>query len=168
MQLFSQYFPTLAKDFSWDQPLALPDATRLLIVDVDGTLTLDGSKQLHPDAVRQIKACAALGITVHLLTNNKFSSAERFDYICTQIDASGWSRATPRKPSPKPFCSIIEQYHASPQTTVVIGDQLLTDIRGGNRAGCHTLLMKKPQTEPLFMKPIRGIESLITVLAGKK
>lgn len=52
--------------------------------------------------------------------------------------ASFWER----KPSPKPFQAALRMMHSQPQNTACIGDQLFTDILGGNRLGLYTILVQ--------------------------
>ncbi len=47
-----------------------------------------------------------------------------------------------RKPSPVPYRYALEAMHAQPKETACIGDQLFTDILGGNRLGLYSILVK--------------------------
>ena len=63
------------------------------------------------------------------------------------------------KPRRTPFKKAMALMGTSPEETVVIGDQLFTDILGGNRCGCYTILVT-PQAKKEFFstKIVRRIE----------
>jgi uncharacterized protein len=159
--MFADIRPTLGEHCTWDAMPELPASTQLVILDVDGTITLDGKKELDPQAIATLHDWTHRGVTLHLLTNNLHSPDERFAVIAAALGSCGWSRATPRKPSPKPFQAILDSYTLPANAAVVIGDQLLTDILGGNRANIPTILMRRPQREPWFMRIPRAAEWLI-------
>jgi 4-nitrophenyl phosphatase len=45
------------------------------------------------------------------------------------------------KPNPYLFDVAMQRLASSPEKTLVIGDRLETDILGGQRAGCRTILV---------------------------
>jgi 4-nitrophenyl phosphatase len=55
--------------------------------------------------------------------------------------ASGVKPTIAGKPSPYLFSAAMERLKSIPQKTLVIGDRLNTDILGGARAGCKTVLV---------------------------
>lgn len=48
-----------------------------------------------------------------------------------------------RKPASRFFRKALESLNAKPQETCVIGDQIFTDVLGGNLIGCHTVLVER-------------------------
>ena len=46
-----------------------------------------------------------------------------------------------RKPSNVPFLRAMKMMELSPEKTIVVGDQMLTDVYGGNRLGLYTVLV---------------------------
>lgn len=66
------------------------------------------------------------------------------------------------KPRRTPFKKAMELMGTSPKETAVIGDQLFTDILGGNRSGCYTILVT-PQAKKEFFttRLIRVLERKI-------
>jgi HAD superfamily phosphatase (TIGR01668 family) len=59
--------------------------------------------------------------------------------------------------------------HLQPDEVVVIGDQLLTDVLGGNRVGLHTILVVPvAQTDGLVTRFNRKIERRIMKNMKKK
>ena len=48
-----------------------------------------------------------------------------------------------RKPVSRFFRKALETLNARPHETCVIGDQIFTDVLGGNIIGCHTILVER-------------------------
>lgn len=65
-----------------------------------------------------------------------------------------------KKPFRHNFIKIINQYHYQPSEVCIIGDQLFTDIYGGNRVGITTCLVN-PLTQEDFIltKLLRKMET---------
>lgn len=65
------------------------------------------------------------------------------------------------KPSNKGFLEAMANLNLTPQETAVIGDQLFTDIRGGNRIGLTTILVQPlDKDEPITVRVKRILEKL--------
>jgi len=67
-----------------------------------------------------------------------------------------------RKPFKKNYQKILNKYHYQKKEVCIIGDQLFTDILGGNRVGIKTCLVDPLTKEDLiFTKIFRYFESLV-------
>src|SRR5690606_35185585 len=67
-----------------------------------------------------------------------------------------------RKPMIRAFNRAIREMNLQKDEVVVIGDQLLTDVLGGNRCGLHTILVVPvAQTDGFFTKFNRFVERKI-------
>ncbi len=111
---------------------------RLLLADLDNTLVPYGVPE--PDeAVRAWKGeLTAAGVTLFLLSNSRKSGrAQRFaeSLGIPYIGHAG-------KPKTPSFVRAMEEMGCTPQQTAIVGDQIFTDILGGNRAGVTTLLVE--------------------------
>ncbi len=118
------------------------------IVDLDGTLANKGSYEIDPRAIQ------ALDTTLNpnkikgvcILSNLVYSSKKReirLIKISKQLGADRVAAYWPNtKPEPGPYEQAMELMGSSYLNTAVIGDQLLTDIKGGNSLGLHTILVK--------------------------
>ncbi|EMA6341670.1 YqeG family HAD IIIA-type phosphatase [Bacillus cytotoxicus] len=74
-----------------------------------------------------------------------------------------------RKPFVRAFKRAIERMNLKPEEVVVIGDQILTDVLGGNRVGLHTILVVPvAQTDGLVTRFNRKIERRIMKKMKKK
>ena len=55
----------------------------------------------------------------------------------------------------------LRKLDVAPEEAVAIGDQLLTDVLGGNMAGCHTILVRPVSDDEFFgTKFVRFVERL--------
>lgn len=61
------------------------------------------------------------------------------------------------KPLPFSFHKILKKYHLQKEEVAIIGDQLLTDIIGGNRVGIKTVLIHPITEKDLWVTKINRI-----------
>lgn len=74
-----------------------------------------------------------------------------------------------RKPMSRAFYKALKQMGLRKEETVVIGDQLLTDVLGGNRGGFHTILVVPvAQTDGFVTRFNRKVERRILNWFRKK
>lgn len=108
---------------------------RGLIFDIDNTLVPHGA-DADSRAISLFKYLKELGFEICLLSNNKKPRVERFnkDINVQYIFKAG-------KPYSKNYYVASMMMRTSIKSTIVIGDQLFTDIYGGKLAGIHTILV---------------------------
>ena len=113
---------------------------RLLLADLDNTLIPYGEK-LPPASVRTWKeGLEAAGVTLFLLSNSrKPGRAARFAQALG-IPYEGHAG----KPKGGGFRRAMARMGAQPAQTAIVGDQIFTDVWGGNRAGVLTLMDTMP------------------------
>ncbi len=63
----------------------------------------------------------------------------RIAYFRAELNLPGLSRAN--KPSRRAFLQALALLNSRPETTAMIGDQVFTDVLGGNRLGLFTILV---------------------------
>ena len=139
MAFFQSFTPHLFLDSIFDLPLDLlrERGIVLFIFDLDNTIvpwkSLDiGEKTLiwFDELIQNsFKAC--------LLSNN---GQERVEGIAKKLGIPFVCNAA--KPSAFGFKQVFAMLQVQPQQTAVVGDQLFTDVWGGRRAGCFTILVK--------------------------
>lgn len=130
---------------------------RGIVVDLDNTCC--GYRQPHlADGVADwVAAARARGFRLVLVSNN-FS--ERVAAIAAHLDVPGVPNAL--KPLPFGFLRALALLGTPRGATVVIGDQLFTDVLGAKFLGLHAIL-----TEPLVPKDfpltrvLRALERLV-------
>ena len=111
---------------------------KLLLADLDNTLAPDGVPR--PDERRKgwRDDLAAHGVTLFILSNNRHES--RPHLFAEGLDAPYIGHAG--KPKTPAFFKAMERVGATREQTAIVGDQIFTDILGGNRAGVSAILVE--------------------------
>jgi len=120
---------------------------RGLILDVDNTLTTHGNPRPDPDVLLWLKVMREHHIEMVILSNNTpkrvqpFAEELRMDFV-----------ATAKKPLASGFGRAAAKLGMTKDKVAVVGDQIFTDILGGNLWGARTILVKpiEPETTMLF------------------
>ncbi len=111
---------------------------RLLLADLDNTLVPYGVA-LPTDEVRGWnERLQEQGITLFVLSNNRHADRPRIFSEGLGVPFIGHAG----KPGVKSFYKAMEQTGVTAQQTALVGDQIFTDVLGGNRAGVTTILVK--------------------------
>lgn len=131
---------------------------RGIITDLDNTLVGAREPLATPKLGEWLKKVNALGFKVLVVSNN---NAERVSKFADPLNIPYIAHA--RKPLRKGFLRALAQLGLAPHETVVIGDQLLTDVFGANRNGLNTVLVTPiaPQDESVFTRFNRRVERYI-------
>ena len=127
-------FAESIKDISVEALLA--QGKKGVLVDLDNTLTIWESEVLPQETIDWIGAAKKQGLKVCLLSNNK---GERVKRIAAILDIPYVDRAT--KPRRRAYRQGMETLGTHPTETAVIGDQIFTDVLGGNRLKLYTILV---------------------------
>ena len=109
---------------------------KAIITDLDNTLVAWDCPDATPEISRWVKEMRDAGLKVTVVSNNNESRVKTF---CDPISISFIFDA--HKPLTRSFHKAVSLMGVRKEEVVVIGDQLLTDIFGGNRAGLHTILV---------------------------
>ena len=111
---------------------------RLLLADLDNTLVPYGVP-LPDDRLKAWRDdLAAHGVTLFILSNNRHESRPRIFAEGLEVPYIGHA-GKPKTPS---FFQAMERVGVTPTQTAIIGDQIFTDVLGGNRAGVATILVR--------------------------
>lgn len=130
---------------------------RFVLLDTDNTLALHGSQKPHPGIPEWIGEMRKNGIEPIILSNN---SRERIEPFAKKLGIPFVYKSA--KPLSKGFRLACKKLGAKPEETAVIGDQIFTDVLGGNLFGSKVFLTEPlgPETHP-FIKFKRIIEKFI-------
>ena len=125
-----------------------------IITDLDNTLVEWDRPNATPRVIKWFEEMKKNQIKVTIVSNN---NEERVKSFSDPLDiALAFHRAT-------------KQMNIKKEETVVIGDQLLTDVLGGNRGGFHTILVVPvAQTDGMATKFNRMVERKILNWFRKK
>ncbi|MBU2703927.1 HAD superfamily phosphatase (TIGR01668 family) [Sporomusaceae bacterium BoRhaA] len=135
-----------------------------MIVDLDNTIIPWSSLNVPDATMRWIRKLKAAGIQVCLLSNN---CGPRVQKIAKILQVPFVSKA--RKPMIKGFRQAVQMMDLLPQQVAVVGDQIYTDILGGNRIGCYTIWVSPLSTKEFMgTKITRRLERLTVLLLRHK
>jgi HAD superfamily phosphatase (TIGR01668 family) len=110
----------------------------LVLLDVDNTLVLWRSEEIPESTMAWIERGKALGLQFCILSNTR-----RKERLARLAERFGIPYLTGRfKPSPEMYRLAMQRFGAEPFECVMIGDQLLTDVLGANRAGIDAIWVK--------------------------
>jgi HAD superfamily phosphatase (TIGR01668 family) len=109
---------------------------RCVLFDLDNTLIPRDQIILSEDVSQWIKSLVDKGIKVCVVSNNGPDRIGRIADICTLPFVC--RAAKPRRNAFRRAMSMLE---VSAEETAVVGDQIFTDILGGNRLGLFTILV---------------------------
>ena len=119
-------------------PSALREAgIRLVLADLDNTLTPYEESLPSPRLREWKEALEGAGITLFVVSNSRKS--RRCPYFCQALGIPYVRHAG--KPGTKGFREALEQSGIPAEQAIMVGDQIFTDILGGNRAGVTTVLV---------------------------
>lgn len=128
-----------------------------IITDLDNTLVPWDVKDATPEVLEWFKKMKENDIQITIISNN---NAERVTVFSEPLGTPFVYSA--RKPLKRAFKKVQKEMNLSRNEIVVIGDQLLTDIFGGNMAGFYTILVVPiVQTDGKITKINRKIERYI-------
>jgi len=107
-----------------------------IIVDLDNTLVPWDMAHATEEVIEWLKKMKEAGIQVTIFSNN---NADRVSIFAEPLEAPFVSRA--KKPFRRAFLKAQKMMNLNKEEIIVVGDQLLTDVLGGNRAGFYTILV---------------------------
>lgn len=107
-----------------------------IVFDIDNTVVRWGSRDLAPGVLEWIEQARSRGFRMCVLSNN---FRRRVEHVSRAL---GIPAARGVKPLRSAFRSALATLGTAPGETAVIGDQLFTDVLGGNLAGMRTILVK--------------------------
>lgn len=136
---------------------------RLLLLDVDNTLLPWKAKEVPPESKAFLTRARELGFDLCAISNTRHP--ERLTVICGLMEIDFIRDKF--KPSRRMYNAALEKYDRTPEQTMMIGDQLLTDIWGANRAGIDAIWVRRLGKEEFIGTRLvsRNVEKLLgTVL----
>ena len=149
---------------------------KIIFFDLDNTLATRSCNEPTIDAINWIKNLKDNDIKAYIISNTIHS--ERIEKFVSKLEINGVAKAG--KPNTRIFINILEQEKISPENSLVVGDQLITDILAGYELKAQTMLVypfyktdyaKKHIDnikEPFVFKMIQLVESIILKIKGLK
>lgn len=153
--------PTLLAKAVWEVDLEELAArgVRGVILDLDNTIAYWNDREVLPRAREWIARAKESGLGVCLVSNAFRGS--RVKAVAEELGIAYVRRAG--KPFGAGYRRAMKEMNTSPAETCIIGDQVFTDILGGNRLGVTTILVEPlaPRESPhtrlirLIERPLR-------------
>lgn len=126
-------------DQLWDRGM------RGVLFDLDNTLIEWDNNQPAPEMLQWMQKVRERGFQVCLLSNN---SAQRVQEIARYVDVPFFAPA--RKPLLRVFQQALRSMGLQPEQTAMVGDQMFTDVLGGNRLGMYTIWVRPLSSKEFF------------------
>lgn len=157
--MLTKFYPNEYRESVFDVDLdALKNAgIEGLVVDLDNTIVARDSHTPPAGLSKWLKDAKAMGFKICILSNNWKTRVSR---IAAQLGLPLVARAV--KPRRKAFMLAMKEIGTAKKATAVIGDQIFTDIFGGNVAGTYTILVAPiSDHEAPHTKVLRRFERVI-------
>lgn len=149
------YFARIS-DIDVERDLKAPGLTTVLL-DIDNTLRSRADGEVPIDARRWLERCRSAGVQVCLLSNNWHGNV--FD-LAAELDLPIVAKAL--KPLPTGYLVALRDMHARARHTVVVGDQLFTDVVGAKALGIRAYMVAPlAEVDLPHMVALRHVERAI-------
>lgn len=135
-----------------------------IITDLDNTLIAWDKFEAPPELIQWFAEMKKHGISITIVSNNKEKRVKQFS---DSVELPFIYKA--KKPMTRAFQRAICAMNVRKEKTVIIGDQLLTDVFGGNRLGVHTILVVPiARTDGIFTRFNRKMEQWLLAWMKRK
>lgn len=123
---------------------------RCVLVDRDNTLVPRDTNEPPAEIIEWVKSLHSRGIAVCMVSNNFHTDA-----VCASAEEIGCAVVHhAMKPAPVAIKVAQLMLGVPAEQTVLVGDQLLTDVLAGNLAGVQTILVRPQSTKDLWYTQI--------------
>jgi len=141
------------------------EGLELLIVDLDNTMTPRGTRELPPAVVSWLTRARDLGFELAVVSNNWAG------VVAEVLERAGLNgvlvAASAGKPLPFSFRSVMRRAGVTRAKAAIVGDQVFTDVLGGNWAGGYTILVENlGGKEHLLTRLLRLLEARLKTRWG--
>ena len=135
--------------------LLMKNKIKALILDVDNTL-IDYHKNLSEEVIQWSQKLQGQGIKMYILSNTNKEGKGQAVALKLEIPYEMFAQ----KPFKKGFQKVQQILNIKPENIAVVGDQIFTDIIGGNRCNMFTILVdpvdKKDYWYTAWKRPIEN------------
>ena len=127
-----------------------------LITDMDNTLVPWSDRNVYPKLADWFADLKSREFKLFIVSNN---SRDRGGKLARELDIPAiWYAIKPRRGA---FRKALEHMKLPPEQVAVVGDQIFTDVLGGNRLGLYTILVTPISEKEFFWtKLMRRFESM--------
>ncbi len=135
-----------------------------IITDMDNTLVPWNDRNLSPRLGEWFAMLRKRGFKLFIISNNSKDSGGQ---LAAELDIPAIFYAV--KPGKRAFRLALESMQLSAGQVAVIGDQVFTDVLGGNRLGLHTILVTPiSEKEFIWTRLMRMLERMVLSTGDEK
>ena len=132
---------------------------RLLLMDMDHTLVMWREEEFSEPVLEWVRRAKALGFQLCILSNTK--NPARLERLGKKLEIE--TVRGRMKPSRSMFRQALIKFRVPREAAVMIGDQMMTDILGANRAGIDAIWVQRMEGKEFTGTKInRFLEGLLT------
>lgn len=130
---------------------------RAIVTDLDNTLVAWNAPDPDERLLDWVKRVRERGIAVCIASNNSHLRVEAF---AAHLDVPFLAKV--RKPLRRGLRAVLAMLGTDTQSTALLGDQIFTDVLGGNRLGLMTILVRPiSRREFLGTRFVRQVERVV-------
>jgi len=135
-----------------------------VLLDLDNTLVEWGQVEVSPKTLAWVEEMKKSGLKMCIVSN---ALEERVKVVGKKLGIPWVSQGI--KPRKTPYRKALALLETTPGETATVGDQLFTDVWGGNRMALFTVWMTPLSTKELFFTRIaRRLERFVAKQLRKK
>lgn len=132
------------------------------IIDLDNTVIAWNHLEYTPEMAEWIEQMTQGGVAIYILSNN---TTERVAKVAEPLGVGYTANAL--KPRRKNFQIALDALGTTQENTIMIGDQVMTDVIGANRANLASILVKPiAQHDNVYTWLNRTLERLALKIVG--
>ena len=138
--------------YSIDYKKLLERGIKCLLFDLDNTIVPVKMKEPNEKLKDLFEELKEMGFKLIIFSNSPKSRLRPFKEGL-KVDCS----ASTRKPKSKKFLQVLNIYGLAVSEVAIIGDEILTDVVGGNRIGITTILVNPISKQDMFLARFRRV-----------
>lgn len=133
-------------------------------MDLDNTLVAWGSSEMSHEMLDWIAQAKEQDLKLCVVSN---ALKDRIRRVAGELGIPAVSKG--KKPSKKPFQRALQLLGVEPEAVAVVGDQIFTDVLGGNRLRLYTILINPISDKELkTTNALRRVERSVVKRLHKK
>lgn len=166
-RIFRKLYPTYRYDKVENIPYSLieKNGIKLIMIDMDNTIIDYAKREYSKEMKEWAERMKRNNVKLYILSNSMLG--KQVKKIANELGMKYYYNAG--KPFLRGFTSIQEKEKIQKENMLMIGDQIFTDVWGGNRFGIQTILVKPINLkESIHTKFKRPFEKIVLKRMNKK
>lgn len=163
--MLKNYYPKLKVDSiqQIDFEKLINNNIKGLILDIDNTLVPQHMPDADEKAIKWIEEAKRAGLKACIVSNAREKRVVRFNERLKIFAVhEAW------KPGAKGYLKAMELMNIKKEETAVVGDQIFTDIYGGNKLGLYTILVNPIDKKEVFWVRLKRIPEKMILKSYRK